>query len=145
MMCFRSARADCRRVSHTHFTQCACGCTPAGQSYWESNILGTVRYPEGVKFISVSFLEYFGTTAGQAIREWCIEHGWALSWALAGQIPPPPHAKKPSKAIQYCQDPRRLLDPLVLVCQTNDAREDIVRKPNLLRSRWFFFFFFFPD
>ena len=59
------------------------------------------RYPEGVKMLVISFKDQFGQTYGNIIREWCIHNKWALAFSL--------HSDK------ACLDPRRLLDPYVLV------------------------------
>jgi len=72
--------------------------------YWEADVLGSVRYPEAVKFIVASFDFYFGNETGTDLRNWCIRHKWALAWVLY------PNA--------VCADSRRLLDPVVLPSTT---------------------------
>ena len=37
-------------------------------AYWEADTLGTTQYPEGVKFITASFADYFGNETGTYIR-----------------------------------------------------------------------------
>lgn len=74
-------------------------CNPEGK-YWEADVLGSVRYPEGVKFIVASFSDYFGNVTGSDLRAWCIRHKWALLWVNYDN--------------KLCQDPRRMLDPVVL-------------------------------
>merc|ERR1712137_1360168 len=39
--------------------------------YWESNIVGNVFYPDGVKFIIASFPQLFGTEEGARTQRWC--------------------------------------------------------------------------
>ena len=82
-------------------------CAPAGQSYWESNILGTVQYPDGVKLIVAEFFAYFGTAYGETLREWCLRYKWGLAWTVSAYNSTAKHS--------YCSDPRRLLDPVTLV------------------------------
>ena len=61
-----------------------------------------VRYPQGVKLIVLSFKDQFGTSEGTMLREWAIHYKWGLAWTLHDD--------------SVCEDPRRLLDPYVLVC-----------------------------
>ena len=39
-----------------------------GLTYWEADVLGTVRYPEGIKLITASFNALFGTSTGAALQ-----------------------------------------------------------------------------
>ena len=52
-----------------------------------------------------SFHLYFGAAVGTDIREWASRYGWALAWV---NFPP-------------CQDPRRLMDAMVLNATTANA------------------------
>jgi hypothetical protein len=65
------------------------------------------RYPEGVKLITVSFADNFGTWYGSLLREWCRHWGWALAWVLHDG--------------SNIMDGRRLLDPTVLASTTVNA------------------------
>jgi len=73
-------------------------------TFWEADILGSVRYPEGVKFIVASFSDYFGNVTGSDLRTWCINHKWALVWV--------------NFQSGACKDPRRMVDPVVLPSTT---------------------------
>ena len=42
--------------------------TTTGLTYWEADVLGTVRYPEGVKLITASFSALFGSRTGAALQ-----------------------------------------------------------------------------
>jgi hypothetical protein len=64
----------------------------------------TFRYPEGVKLVTASFAENFGSWYGSLLREWCKHWGWVLAWVL----------HSPNTVL----DGRRLLDPAVLPLTT---------------------------
>jgi hypothetical protein len=81
-------------------------CQLEQMTYIESNVLGTVVYPEGVKMVIVSFADFFGSAFGSDIRDWCARYGWALTWALYEGVY--------NSRTNACEDPRRLLDPYVL-------------------------------
>jgi hypothetical protein len=78
--------------------------------YFEVNAVGMIRYPEGVKLLTVAFPEYFGTPFGALLREWCRHWRWALAWVL----------QYPSDVV----DGRRLLDPTVLASTTVNVSLD---------------------
>ena len=78
--------------------------------YFEMDALGIIRYPEGVKFITASFKDYFGTAFGQLIRNWCLHWKWAMVWVLHDGTNP--------------LDARRLLDPTVLAGSTLNVSLD---------------------
>jgi len=71
------------------------------RNYWEGDPLGVIRYPEGVKFVTASFKDNFGTATGAKVRAWCQYWKWALVWFLDNG--------------NELIDPRRLVDPLVAV------------------------------
>jgi hypothetical protein len=50
--------------------------------YWEANILGNPRLPEGVRFLIGNFGAIFGTVDGERLQELCRSRGWPLVWAL---------------------------------------------------------------
>ena len=75
--------------------------------YFESDILGSVGYPEGVKLITASFVEAFGLPLGDQVRQLCLNNKWGLVWVMAD-------ASK-------CYDPRRMLDLTVLPSTTLNA------------------------
>jgi len=72
--------------------------------YFEVDPLGQLNYPDGVKIITASYSDYFGTWMGSLIRQWCKEWKWALAWVLHNTGAP--------------LDARRLLDPTVLASST---------------------------
>ena len=51
--------------------------------------------------IVASFKDQFGTTLGTQLREWCRQYKWVLAWSMHSD--------------SACLDPRRLLDPAVVV------------------------------
>jgi hypothetical protein len=49
--------------------------------YWESNILGHPRLPEGVKFLIGNFPVLFGTDLGIKLQQVCEHYSWPLAWS----------------------------------------------------------------
>lgn len=49
--------------------------------YWETNLLGNPRFPEGIRFLIGSFAQIFGTSAGRSLQAFADEFGWPLVWA----------------------------------------------------------------
>jgi hypothetical protein len=97
-------------------------------NYWESNIVGNPRLPEGVKFLIAQFPALFGTSAGRRIQELADHYGWPLVWALgdaghkSGKHPPhPPHnGTKPGPGSRHSMPGnQRLLDPRSATLTTN--------------------------
>ena len=85
--------------------------------YFEVDPLGQIRYPEGVKLITASYADYFGTWFGGLMREWCMHWKWALAWVLHD-------ASRPL-------DARRLLDPTVLKASSvNMTAEGLALAPS---------------
>ena len=50
-------------------------------TFWEADIAGTPRFPEGVKLMVGDAGELFGTGNGDALRELCVRWKWPLAWA----------------------------------------------------------------
>lgn len=50
--------------------------------YWESNIAGNPRLPDGVKFLIGNFPVMFGTSKGRELQQTCDHFGWPLVWAF---------------------------------------------------------------
>jgi len=50
--------------------------------YWEANILGNPRLPEGVKFLVANFGTLFGTVTGKRLQQLADHFSWPLVWAL---------------------------------------------------------------
>lgn len=50
--------------------------------YWETNIAGNVRFPEGVRFLIGSFVPLFGTQDGRTLQTFAQTFGWPLVWAF---------------------------------------------------------------
>jgi len=106
--------------------------------YWESNIVGNPRLPEGVKFLIAQFPALFGTSAGRRVQELADHYGWPLVWALghgghmSGRHPhhpphPPSNGTKPGTGPHPPHPPhpvpmpgnQRLLDPRSATLRTN--------------------------
>merc|ERR1712070_1011450 len=82
-------------------------------NYWESNIVGNPRLPEGVKFLIAQFPALFGTSAGRRVQQLADHYGWLLVWALGngGSSTKPKPGSKPGN--------QRLLDPRSATLRTN--------------------------
>ena len=52
-------------------------------TFMEPNLAGTVRYPDGVKFVVATFTTLFGTENGRKVQAFCKKWGWVLAWALS--------------------------------------------------------------
>lgn len=102
--------------------------------YWESNIVGNPRLPEGVKFLIGQFPALFGTSAGRRVQQLADHYGWPLVWALgngghtSGRHPPhPPHPPStgtkpghgPKRGGSSMPGNQRLLDPRSATLTTN--------------------------
>ena len=75
---------------------------PVSSSYWEGDILGTVQYPDGVKFMVAEFQATFGNqSVGMQLREMSLRYGWVLVWSYYAN-----------------HDPRRIVDPYVAAKST---------------------------
>lgn len=74
---------------------------------------GTPLYPHAIKMVIGDFGGLFGTPLGQTLREWCIQRGWVLVWALgaAGQNVQAEWFGNPPIYSLFNQ---RTLDPIVL-------------------------------
>eukprot|EP00040_Diaphanoeca_grandis_P044362 m.12075 g.12075 ORF g.12075 m.12075 type:complete len:474 (-) comp9131_c0_seq2:1-1422(-) len=83
--------------------------------YWEPNIVGTVKYPDGVSFIIAHFPSVFGTSAGVALRRWCAKWGWPLVWALGTPQVTDSRETPPRFYDQRRIDPIALMEPNVTV------------------------------
>jgi hypothetical protein len=68
------------------------------------SLLPPSRYPEGIKLITASIGDHFGTYYGSLLQDWCKHWGWALAWVL--------------RDATTVLDGRRLLDPTVLPSTT---------------------------
>jgi hypothetical protein len=70
----------------------------------------TRRYPEGVKLVTLSFADHFGSAFGAQVRQWCEHWQWALAWVLHSDT--------------TALDARRLLDPAVVAATTVNVTVD---------------------
>lgn len=66
-------------VGHPNPMHMACPVVTA--DYWEADVLGTVRYPEAVKFMTASFADNFGAVRGDQLRDLCERHGYVVCCA----------------------------------------------------------------
>ena len=46
--------------------------------YSEANIAGRIPYPDGIKFVILTFPDFFGTGNVTEVRDWCVQWGWPL-------------------------------------------------------------------
>ena len=49
-------------------------------SYFESEVMGTLAFPEGVHFVMAGFDSLFGSPAGETLQSWCVKWQWPLIW-----------------------------------------------------------------
>ena len=84
------------------------GCSP-------DKTLRAAQYPHGIKFVIATFTSLFGTANATAVREWCVQWGWPLVWAL-GTNSGESDAIGPGgvTAVAAVDGMDRVLDPLVL-------------------------------
>lgn len=59
--------------------------------YYESNILGNPRFPEGISFLIGSFHTLFGTDGGRELQQLADRFSWPLVWALGAKPEAPTH------------------------------------------------------
>jgi len=78
-----------------------------GTRYYEANILGNPRFPDGVKFLVGNFPEIFGTSKMLEVQRLANQYSWPLVWAL-GNAGASEHSKATFRGNQ------RFLDPTVL-------------------------------
>jgi len=52
------------------------------KKYYEANILGNPRYPDGIRFLIAVFGNHFGAESGLKLQEWANKWNWPLVWAL---------------------------------------------------------------
>ena len=73
------------------------------------------QYPHGIKFVIATFTSLFGTANATAVRDWCVQWGWPLVWAL-GTNSGESDAIGPGgvTAVAAVDGMDRVLDPLVL-------------------------------
>jgi len=76
--------------------------------YWETNVVGNVRFPEGVRFVIGSFPSLFGTLDGHRLQDFARRFGWPMVWSLA-QVPKWGHFGRSSAPLNH-----RVLDPTVV-------------------------------
>lgn len=80
--------------------------------YWESNIVGNPRIPEGVKFLVGNFPALFGTDLGRTLQQVCDHYSWPLVWAYGyGQAGGHQQSSVPGN--------KRVLDPTDAAVHTN--------------------------
>jgi len=75
--------------------------------YWESNIVGHPRLPDGVKFLIGNFPVLFGTDLGRQLQQVADHYSWPLVWSY-GQI----RFHLESGADDSLPGNKRFLDPL---------------------------------
>ena len=77
--------------------------------------LRAAQYPHGIKFVIATFTSLFGTANATAVRDWCVQWGWPLVWAL-GTNSGESDAIGPGgvTAVAAVDGMDRVLDPLVL-------------------------------
>lgn len=75
--------------------------------YWETNVVGNVRFPEGVRFVIGSFSSLFGSPDGRHLQDFARRFGWPMVWAFA-QVP-----KAESLSVADAPLNQRVLDPTV--------------------------------
>lgn len=51
-------------------------------NYWEAMPAGTMEFPQDIRFLIGNFGKVFGSANGERLREWCLQRGWVLVWAL---------------------------------------------------------------
>ena len=81
--------------------------------YWEAAVGATPLYPDAIKMVIGDFAGLFGTPLGQTLRDWCVQRGWVLVWALgaAGQNVQAEWFGQPPIYALFNQ---RMLDPIAL-------------------------------
>eukprot|EP01052_Picozoa_sp_SAG31_P033095 SAG31_NODE_3697_length_3978_cov_1.827791_2_plen_295_part_00 len=83
--------------------------------YMEANIAGRIPYPQGIKFVVLSFPQLFGTPNATGARKWCEKWGWPLLWALGPNDQAASHMMGGGSTAVYAVDADdRMLDPHVL-------------------------------
>lgn len=80
--------------------------------YWESNILGHPRLPEGVKFLIGNFPLMFGTDDGRSLQKVSEHYSWPLVWAFG-------YGQASSKSSSTVAGNKRILDPTDAAANTN--------------------------
>merc|ERR1712093_826245 len=90
-------------------------------AYYEANILGNPRLPDGVSFLIGNFHTLFGTDAGREMQLLADHYSWPLVWGFAAN---PPHfglqnerESSPNAMNTSFPGNQRILDPEVLASQ----------------------------
>lgn len=82
--------------------------------FYEANILGNPRLPEGVSFLIGNFYSLFGTDSGRDLQHLADKFSWPLVWALGQQMPKsgsPHHMLMLDPRLQLYDGNQRILDP----------------------------------
>lgn len=99
-----------------------------GMTYFEANIIGNPRLPDGISFLIGNFHTLFGTDAGRELQLLADHYSWPLVWGL-GSSSSMPHADTgagklqaafPSKNTSFAGN-QRVLDPEVMASQAMNA------------------------
>jgi len=83
--------------------------------YYEANILGNPRFPDGVSFLIGNFYALFGTDAGNELQLLADHYSWPLVWALGT-----PSSSKTNHSQSWSAD-QRILDPSLAPSQALNA------------------------
>lgn len=93
-------------------------------TFYEADILGNPRLPEGVSFLVGDFRRLFGTDAGRDLQRLADKFSFPLIWALSANVPRKPHLARfgqseeeeelPFPPVPPFEGNQRVLDPEAL-------------------------------